>query len=533
MSGALAGTGPLVRFILRRDRIRIPVWLLAIVGFCLSSVSSLPGLYLTAESRQARATLMANPSAKVFTGPGYGLDDYTFGAMTANEMFPFTALAVALMSVFLVIRHTRAEEESGRAELVRAAVVGRHAGLAAALIVAAGVNLLLGGLLAVGLPASLDGLPAGGSLLFGIGMAAVGLVFAGVAAVAAQLSAYGRGGVGLAILALAVLYGLRVVGDIGNGALTWLSPFGWVLETRMYVADRWWPLLLPFLLTAALTATAFVLNGRRDVGAALLTARPGRAGAGRSLAGPLGLAWRLQRASAISWAVGLFLFGLLYGTLVGEVEAFIAENEAVRDFLPETATGEAVDAFFALVLTLTALLAAGFVIGSALRLRAEESAGRLEPVLASATPRWRWYASHLGIAALGGAAMVVLTGLGLGISGALTVGDPDVLPRLFVAAVVHIPALWLMVGLIAVLFGVAPKLSPLVWAVLAYAVTVGVLGALLRFPGWAYDLSPFGHTPRLPADDFTATPLIAVGGLAVVLVAAGLAAFRRRDAGVA
>ena len=40
------------------------------------------------------------------------------------------------MAILLVVRHTRAEEETGRAELVGAGVVGRHAPLAAALITA-------------------------------------------------------------------------------------------------------------------------------------------------------------------------------------------------------------------------------------------------------------------------------------------------------------------------------------------------------------------------------------------------------------
>ncbi|MDG4830238.1 ABC transporter permease [Solwaraspora sp. WMMD1047] len=533
MTGSLAGTGPLIRFILRRDRIRIPVWVGAITMFCLSSVAALPGLYPTAESRQARAELMENPSAKIFTGPGHGLDDYTLGAMTANEMFAFTALAVALMNVLLVVRHTRAEEETGRAELIRAAVVGRQAGTAATLIVAAGVNLVLGGLLAVGLPASLGELSMTGSLLFGAGMAGVGLVFAAVAAVAAQLTAYGRGAVGLATAALGGLYGLRVVGDIGDGTLSWLSPFGWAQATRMYVDDRWWPLLPAVALTAALTVLAFALNARRDVGAALLAPRPGRAAAAPTLAGPLGLAWRLQRATVLAWAIGVFLLGVVYGTLIGEIESFVADNAAVRDFLPETATGDAVDAFFAMVLTLVALLVAGFAIQSALRLRTEENAGRVEPVLAAAVPRWHWFASHLTIAALGGTALLVLAGLGLGASGAVSGGDAELLPRLFAAAVVHAPALWLMVGLVAAGFGLAPRLAPVIWAVLAYAVTVGMLGGLLNLPGWAYDLSPLGHTPRLPAEDFAAGPLLALAGLAAALVAVGLVAFRRRDAGAA
>jgi ABC-2 type transport system permease protein len=163
-ASALAGTGTLIRFILRRDRVRIPVWVLAIAFSVLGSVASFADTYPTAADRQARADVMDNAVAKLFTGPGHGLDNYTYGAMTANEMLPITAVAVALMSIFLVVRHTRAEEETGRADLVRATVVGRHATTAATVTVVGGANVLLCALLTVGLPASLEGLSTTGLL---------------------------------------------------------------------------------------------------------------------------------------------------------------------------------------------------------------------------------------------------------------------------------------------------------------------------------------------------------------------------------
>ena len=46
-------------------------------------------------------------------------------------------VAVAIMSIQLVVRHTRAEEESGRAELVRAGVGRPPCPLTAALALAA------------------------------------------------------------------------------------------------------------------------------------------------------------------------------------------------------------------------------------------------------------------------------------------------------------------------------------------------------------------------------------------------------------
>ena len=180
-------------------------------------------------------------------------------------------------------------------------------------------------------------------------------------------------------------------------------------------------------------------------------------------------------------------------------------------------------------LQLMAMLVAGFAISSALRMRGEETAGRAEPVLAAAIPRWRWAASHLVISVVGGTAILILTGLAFGATAALATQDAGMLAELAGASLVHLPALWLTVGVAVALFGFAPRAVALVWAVLAYAVTVGMLGGLLQFPSWAYDLSPFAHAPQLPAEDLTFTPLITLTLIAAALMGTGLDAFRRRD----
>ncbi|HXV94883.1 MAG TPA: ABC transporter permease, partial [Pseudonocardia sp.] len=159
---ALAGTGTLLRFALRRDRVRLVIWILAIGALATSTVSSLQTTYPTAADRQARAELMANPAAVMLSGPSFGLDDYTLGAMVANESTLWLVFLAGIMSITLVVRHTRAEEESGRAELVRAGVVGRHTQLTAAMLLLALANTAAAVVIAGGLTGT--GLDAAGSL---------------------------------------------------------------------------------------------------------------------------------------------------------------------------------------------------------------------------------------------------------------------------------------------------------------------------------------------------------------------------------
>ena len=118
---------------------------------------------------------------------------------------------VALASIMLMVRHTRAEEETGRAELTGSAVVGRHARLAAALLVVGGADLVAAG----GTIAALIGygLPVAGSLAFGLAVAGAGVVFAAVAAVAAQFVEHSRTATGGAAALYGLAFILRAVGD--------------------------------------------------------------------------------------------------------------------------------------------------------------------------------------------------------------------------------------------------------------------------------------------------------------------------------
>ena len=528
--GALAGTATLVRVILRRDRVRLSAWLVGVVGFLTVSALSVPEVYPTAAERQVRGDFVQSPVLTIFSGPGYGADDYTVGAMVANEYLIYGLVTVALMSIFLVVRHTRAEEEAGRVELVRASVAGAHAAPSAALLVAVAANLLIGAVTALVLAISLEELSATGSVVFGLSMAAAGVVFATVAAVSAQVTQHSRGATGLAVGVLAVAFLLRAAGDIGDGrALSWASPIGWAQSTRPYVDERWWPLLVSGVAAAVLAVAAYALASRRDVGAGLIAPRPGPTVASRWLAHPTGLALRLQRASLIAWLVGLASFGAVFGSLLGEVEEFLAENPQLQEFFGAGENGALVDAFLGTVMLLLGLLATGFATSAALRSRSEEGHGRAEPLLATALSRRRWAGSHL-VVALGGGTLVMLgAATGVGLAASLERGEVTWLADMLGAGAAHLPAMWLTVAVVAALYGTAPRVASWGWIVVVYAAVVGLMGDPLGMPDWARVLSPFHHVPQLPGDEVGLGALLALTLAAIALVAVGLAGFRRRD----
>jgi ABC-2 type transport system permease protein len=531
--GELAGTGILTRLALRRDRIMIVSWAYALAAFAYVSVVSTKKLYSTAASLRAFAEgAGADRVTRAIYGPAGDL--HTLGGLATWKLSVFGVVGVAVMSMFIVVRHTRGDEDAGRLELVGAGAVGRLAPLTSGLLTALLANLAVALLVAVGL--AVPGLPWGDSLAFGLGMAAAGCVFAAITAVAAQLAGSRRPAIGIVTSVIALAYLLRAVGDAASpgswaAGLSWISPIGWSQQMRPFGPLHWWVLAIPVLFTIAVTAVAYAIAGRRDLGTGLLPVRPGPPAAGASLDGPLGLAWRLQRGTLVAWAVGFALYGLVVGGLATGIGTLVGNNAAARKLFVELGGQSGlVNALLAAMMGFMGVAAAVYTVQAALRLRGEESGERAEPVLAASVGRIRWAWSHLVFAVAGPAVLLLLVGLTTGLVYGAHTGDiGQALGRLLGSALVQLPAVWVLTGIAVVLFGLVPRWSAAAWGALVVFLLLTEFGSVLNLSGWVADISPFTHVPKLPGGTFTATPLLWLTAVAVALVAAGLAALRHRD----
>ena len=141
----LAGTGALTKLAFRRDRIMLAGWVYLILVMVASNAYTFRKLYSTAA---ARADLVVsgggNPALRFLYGQ---LNGSSVGALTAWRIGVWSALFSALMTIFIVIRHTRADEEAGRLELLGSAVVGRQAALTAGLLTAVTASVAVAALL--------------------------------------------------------------------------------------------------------------------------------------------------------------------------------------------------------------------------------------------------------------------------------------------------------------------------------------------------------------------------------------------------
>ncbi len=521
----MTGVGTLLRAYLRRDRWLLVWWTAGITVLYWSQAVSVKGLYATqAEFDRAAAAMEGNPALIAMAGPDRALN--TVGGQVTWQATAFGAIVIGLMCMFLVGRHTRADEESGRDELVRAAAVDRHATTTATLLLCMIASTLVGACVALSLVSVPLAIPD--SVALGVGLGLCGTVFTGVALLAAQVTSTTRAMYAATGTVLGVAFVLRAVGDVGAIVLTWLSPIGWYQRMYAFSGLRWWPSLFLIATASALVAAAYAVFARRDHGAGIVAARPGPAHAAPALSSTLGLAWRLQRGSVLGWTAGLFLMGLAYGSLGDSVGSLIGDSDAARDMMAQ-GSGDLVDGFYGTAIVMLALMAAGFGISSALRPRGEEDDGRVESLLATGLSRERWLWGHVTVTVLGSTLVLVAAGLGLGVSFGLTSGDWGAARELVVASVAYIAPVLCLAAFARLLHGLSPRAASLAWLGLLFAVTVLMFGELWGFPEWLRGVSPFHHLALVPAESFRAEPVLVVAATALLLSGAGQLAFRSRD----
>lgn len=531
MSG-LAGTGTLLRFQLRRDRLRLPLWVLGIPVFSLYFSVAITALTHGGDDLGTFAPILANPVTSLVGGPGYGYGDLTVARMIAGLYAVYLMLAAALMGATTVIRHTRVDEQSGRAGLLRAGAVGRHAPLAASLLLATAMSLAVAVLCAAGLSVVL-GTP-GSAALLGCSIGAVGVAFAGAGAVAAQVTTWSRTATALVGVILGLSFIVRGLGDMSRtmgGAwsfLSWVSPLGWAQQTAPYTLDRWWPLLFCLVAGVVCVAAGVLVEGRRDLGAGLWPDRPGPDRAPVWLGSAPALAWRLQRGNLLGWAVAMLVAGVMFGSFAESVGGG-AEGlpEAFTDLLG--GRDGLVDGYLGFMGLYFGIIVAVYAVLSVRELAADEERTHTAAVLATGVGRTRWLLSWTGVTAVGVPVLLAVAGVGEGVGAAVVTGDTGVLVDCVLGHVLLTPAVWFLAAVGVALYGVAPGWSGAAWVVFGVSTVVAVFGPMMRAGDAVLWFSPFTHVGRVPGGD---ADLAGVGVLllvTVVLTGVGVLGFRRRD----
>ncbi|MBL7256036.1 hypothetical protein JKJ07_17200 [Actinoplanes sp. LDG1-01] len=517
---------------LRRNRVRLIAWTGSLALFCGYYVVAIGAVYPNAADRQNRAASIGNAGGTLLAGPGYGLEDYTVGRMFANEMSLWLMVLLATMNILLIARNTRAEESSGRLEMVRALPVGRHAGSVAAflvVVIADAAFVLFGSLLMIGS----GKLAATDTVVLLTGVMLTGLVLAGITTVTGHLTVHSRAASGLAFAVLGGAVLIRGIGDIQqvHGSwLSWLSPIAWAQQTRPYAEVRLWPLGLSLAAIAITLAVGAVLATRRDLGGALLRGRIGPAAAAPSLATPFALVFRQQRSALVWWLVGcVAMFGPA-GLFLGTDSGASLQDIATQNELTSTIFGDdPIAAFLAIMMLHNALAVAIFTTAAVLRIKPEEDEGRLGLGLSRSTSRTAWLLAHLSVAGIGALVLLFLGGaLPLWVGSSLS-GGHTALPTLLASAGAFALGVAVLITFTTALYAWAPRLSPLAWVLCALVVVERFFGTVLHLPAAVKVLSPFWWVGDYPKADLDPVHLIALGTVSAVLAAVAVTGFRRRD----
>jgi ABC-2 type transport system permease protein len=564
----MKGVFPLIKLILRRDRVKLSIWILVIV---LMAVSMPAAMHATAGTPQELATLqqqLTSGSAvmNLITGPFQMIGGHIgLGGLTLVKAELFVAVLMAFFATLLIVRHTRANEEIGAAEMLESTQISRNSLLIAAIIVAVGSIVLMTVLMAIGIGASVAGIAGGwgagapevwtGAWLFSLEMGAVGLAFVGIAAVVAQLTETSSSANGILGGIIGVAYLLRGIGDVvatsaatgepNTNFWTWISPFGWGQATHSLTFANWWPLAVFAIFFVFATVLAFVLLHARDLGSGILPARKGRARAGFFAKNSFTLSLKLHKNIFIGWLLGnLVLVGVIGGAS-NEINKVYSSSAQMKQYIMSlggNANQLLVRTMLIGMLTYTAVMVVAFVIQALGKLRAEEASGHLENLLATRVSRIGWISRHALITLLLAVVMITLSGAvaalsanASGVSPLLNVGD------FAFGLLAYLPVVIAVIGIYVFLFGVAPRLAgALTWALftimLVAQMFLALFVALLNLPkdfANYLPLAPFTHI----ASSFGGAAAsgsdwaIFVGTIVVsaLLFAVGLMAWRKRN----
>lgn len=521
----------LCRLIFRRDRLRILLWFAGIAALVVGFGAAVENLFGTDEGRASFLAMMDNPAMVAMMGPIYLTPggEFSLGAMYSLNMVVWSAMIMAFMNIFHVVRHTRQDEERGRIEVIRSLPVGRLSNLSATMTSAVIINTAFALLLGLGLGAVGTGdMSFGGAMLFGAAMGACGLVFAAITAIFCQLNKNSGTAMSISFAVLGGAFMLRAVGDMqGSEILACISPFGLIYRARIYTGNEWWPIFVSVALASVLTIVAFRLCVSRDMGEGLIPARQGRKDAKPYLKSPGGLAWRLLRMPFIVWAILIPILSASYGSIMGDIESLIESTPVLMQL-----TGGNPMAMVGFLMIVMSICSTIPILQFMLKARSQESRGYVENVLARSASRNDQLRGYFLIALLSSVLMPFLNCAGFYAASSAVMEEPIAFVKIFEACMVYVPAMMFMLGAAVLLIGYLPKYASFAYAYLGYAFGAIYLGGIMGLPEWIGKLSPFGHTPMLPNDTVDGAAIavmLVMTALAVGMFVFGFIGHRRRD----
>ncbi|TVT28815.1 ABC transporter [Salinicoccus cyprini] len=516
-----------IGLILKDLWLRILLWIAGISALTLIVPFAFEGLYSSEQEREVLRQTLDNPALIAMIGP-VPEGAYTIAVMFSHEMLVFMAIIHGLFGIMIANAISRRMEDQGLIEYVNSAGITRGAIFMTQLLIGAGMNVLLGLVIFLGTYLSSDdSFTLAGCTLYAVGTSLFGLMFYTLTLVFAQLLGSSEWTFGMALTILLLLYLYRAITDVARPELSVISPYNWLTRLESFASNEvlW---LLPFLLIAVFTGLAWALFSRRDLGDAYFSMERNKKP--RTIGSYPRLMTGSMKVLVASWLVGMALIGASYGSIFGDLDAFINENAFLANSM--AATGEdPIGQFISVLIMITSVIGVIPALMVSGRILREEKHGRLEWLESAGMRRTVMLPSHGLYAVIVGIAGVLIALLSM-YGASMTVRGIDMTAGDYVIAAINYSAgIIAFVGLSVLLIGLRAKLHFIVWFYLLFTFFVNYLGLIIGLGDEWLLATPFHHLAALPVEEMAWTPWFIIVGLGILMMGAGVMLFRRRDVG--
>lgn len=528
MTVAAVGARPLLIASLHQDRKNIAPWIALITALAFTSMLAFAWVFPDSAAQvRLQQTVNANPAfALIFGSDAVLTSGEGFTAWRSGQLGYFFA---ALMAILIVVRNSRANEDSGQAELIASTVVSRNTRLIVAVSMGAVASTALGVVSGI-VTVAFGGQPHD-IFVITAGYAAAGLVFTGIAAICAQIGSDSRAASTYSVVVLAGAFLGRGVAQVLSGPdwVLWLTPFGWLAKVHPVAENNLWPFAVCLGFALVCIAIASWLQARRDFGLGLVPVRNG-ADRGRTSVPLTRLALRLNGASLLTWAAGLTAVGCTFGYLASSMADVFANNPGFAAVIAagQVSRNQITFEFLGMLLKLAGLMAAIAGAQVLMRFYKEEIEYRLEPLIAGSLHRGRLFGSVVLLAIAAPTLLLAWAGTVMGsIAHSVDSSIPAADVRL--QAFVEIPAVWVLIGVSIATVGARPAVRLAGWLAIVATFALTILAPIFNFWDWVMGISPMWHVPNVVAADPGWRSLLGLAAIAAGLLAVGFAGFRRRD----